>query len=84
MTVPRIFRRAKRSHDRRRRFVWIMRMFRPGARRSRRRRVSPRLTAPVKVWDAKLGAFRSVDLYNLDDPLWEVAKELAVQSKLAG
>jgi len=72
----------KRCSKRLRRFVTMISAFNPAAGRSRRQS-SPRLTAPVSVWDVKLGAFRSVDLYNLHDPLWEPAKELAIQIELA-
>ena len=82
MSVQTILRTPKRSCKSLRRFLGIMRVFKPAARPSRRQ-ASPRLTAPVTVWDAKLGAFRSVNLYNFHDPLWEAAKELAIQSKLA-
>ncbi len=82
MNVQTILRRPKRPPNRLSRFLAIMRVFKPAARPSRRR-ASPRLTAPVTVWDARLGAFRSVNLYNFHDPLWEAAKELAVLSELS-
>lgn len=82
MNVQTILRRPKRSPNSLRRLLAVMRVVKPAARPSGRQ-ASPRLTAPVTVWDAKLGAFRSVDLYNFRDPLWEAAKELAVLSELA-
>ena len=75
MNVQTILRRPKRPPNSLRRFLAIMRLFKPAARPSRRQ-ASPRLTAPVTVWDAKLGAFRSVDLSNLPDPLREPARQL--------
>lgn len=82
MNVPTILRRPKRLPSSLSRFLAIVRVFKPTARPSRRR-VSHRLTAPVTVWDARLGAFRSVNLHNFHDPLWEAAKALAVQSELS-
>lgn len=31
----------------------------------------------VKVWDARRGHYREVDLLNHEDPLWSTAKSLA-------
>lgn len=35
----------------------------------------------VKVWDARCDAYRDVDLYDRNDPLWPTARELYLFTK---
>ncbi|MCH8806542.1 MAG: hypothetical protein IH986_10700 [Planctomycetes bacterium] len=59
-----------------RRFLEITRLLARGGSR-RRDESAHRSVAEVTVWDGRLEAFRTVDLHNRHDPLWEQASQLA-------
>lgn len=59
-----------------RRFLEITRLLARGGSRRRDESSHPGV-AEVTVWDGRLEAFRTVDLHDRHDPLWEQASQLA-------
>ncbi len=69
-------RAGKRTSRGIRRFLEITGLLARGGSR-RRDESAHRSVAEVTVWDGRLGAFRSVDLHDRHDRLWEQANQLA-------
>jgi len=76
-TLDRRDRRGKRTSNGILRFLSRMGLLHPAADRSAERHDPRRPGERIAVWDARLGAFRDVDLDNRHDPLREPARQLA-------